>query len=181
MVNPAQNLANQLKKAPSSVANKVVDETSEVFDDVLDQLLGRTENPQVDSGVSSAVGLTNTPTFTEEDRQKQRSLDMSRLRELEEELKQVRIEKKVRELQEKIMGGEPVYLENYPEIPIEQKQVLKAQIEAVRQRQLAQAQQQAPKAEPTTRPSRRLFSFGGSKKHAEDLQRSTETRMPPSG
>ncbi|BCX14977.1 MAG: hypothetical protein KatS3mg088_660 [Patescibacteria group bacterium] len=180
MVNPAQNLANQLKKAPSSVAKKVVDETSEVFDDVLDQLLGRTENPQVDSGISSAVGLTNTPTFTEEDRQKQRSLDMSRLRELEAEIAKIRIEKQVRELQERIMRGEPVYLENYS-LPIEQKQVLKAQMEAVKQRQIAQVQQQAPKAEPTTRPSRRLLGFGGSKKHAEDLQKSTETRMPPSG
>lgn len=170
----------QIKKAPQDIAKKVLEETSEVWDEAVGQMLSsdRRQNSSVDN---DPLGLKADASFSEEEKNRQKQMDLSRLRELEAEIEKVRIDQKIKELQEKIMAGETVYLENYPEIPIEQKQVLKAQIEAVRQRMMEQESSQSVKTEPSTKPSRRLFSFGGSKKHAEDLQRSTETRMPPSG
>lgn len=170
----------QIKKAPQDIAKKVLEETSEIWDEAVGQVLSgdRRQNFSADN---NPLGLKTGTSFSEEEKNRQKQMDLSRLRELEAEIEKVRIDQKIKELQEKIMAGETVYLENYPEIPIEQKQVLKAQIEAVRQRMMAQASSQSVKPEPSTKQSRRLFSFGGSKKHAEDLQRSTETRMPPSG
>ncbi len=183
MTNPVQNIASQIKSAPQDIAKKVAEETSEVLDDVITQVLGKKDisNNSQNNDSSNFLGLNREASFSEEEKNRQKQADLSRLRELESEIEKIGIEKTIRELQEKIMAGETVYLENYPNIPIEQKQVLRAQMEAVRERLASQQQAQQPKSEPSTRLSRRLFGFGGSKKHAEDLQRSTETRMPPSG
>ncbi len=182
MPNPAQKITSQIKTVPQDVVRRVADETLEVLGDAKSQVLvskDKPNNSQMDDG--DFLGLKGDYSFSEEERNRQKQADLSRLRELESEIKKVEMEKTVRELQEKIMAGEVVYLENYPGIPIEQKQVLKAQMEAVRQRLEDRQQVSQPKPEPSTRPSRRFLGFGGSKKRVEDLQRSTETRMPPSG
>lgn len=183
MANNVPKIVSQVKNIPKGIAKKVVDETSGVLEGAVTQVLSTKDkyNNSQDNGDNIFLGLNVDKSFSEEERDKLRQADLSRLRELESEIEKIRIEKTVRELQEKIMAGETVYLENYPDIPIEQKQVLKAQLEAVRQRMMVEKQSQRPTPEPSTKPSRRFFGFGGSKKHAEDLQRSTETRMPPSG
>jgi hypothetical protein len=185
MGNPAQDATNQSKQAALKAVKSLLNEPSEILKTAAKQIALEPESSDKNNNSNqsdSFLGIQENG-FSEEEKRKQQQVDMSRLRELEAELRQVRIENIVRELQEKIMNGEPVYLEEYAELPIEQKQVLKAQMEAVAQRRQAEAQAQASKAafEPSSRPSRRLFGFGTSKKHAEDLQKSTETRMPPSG
>ena len=184
MGNPAQDIASQTKQNAIKMAQTLVQEPSEILKTAAGQILPTSEENLPDKSNQSASFLNVSENgFSEEDKKKQEQVDMSRLRELEGELRQVRIEKTVRELQEKISNGEIVYLEEYPEIPVEQKQVLKAQMEAIAKRREEEVKAQAGQAvsEPSSRPSRRLFSFGGSKKHAEDLQKSRETRMPPSG
>jgi transcription elongation GreA/GreB family factor len=184
MGNPAQDIASQIKQNAVKVAQTLVQEPFEVLKTAGNQVLSGSEKSSSakPSPASSFLDVSENG-FSEEERKRQNQIDMSRLRELEAELKQVRIEKVVRELQEKIANGEVVYLEEYPEIPVEQKQVLKAQMEAIAKRREEEVKAQAGQAvsEPSSRPSRRLFSFGGSKRHAEDLQKSRETRMPPSG
>ena len=184
MGNPAQKIASQTKRNAIRMAQTLVQEPSEILKTAAGQILPTSEKQSpTKSGQPSSFLDVSENGFSEEDKKKQEQVDMSRLRELEGELRQVRIEKTVRELQEKISNGEIVYLEEYPEIPVEQKQVLKAQMEAIAKRREEEVKAQAGQAvsEPSSRPSRRLFSFGGSKKHAEDLQKSRETRMPPSG
>jgi len=184
MGNPAQKIASQTKRNAIRMAQTLVQEPSEILKTAAGQILPTSEEKLPDKSNQSASFLNVSENgFSEEDKKKQEQVDMSRLRELEGELRQVRIEKTVRELQEKIANGEIVYLEEYPEIPVEQKQVLKAQMEAVAKRREEEVKAQSGQAasEPSSRPSRRLFGFGGSKKHAEDLQKSRETRMPPSG
>jgi len=184
MGNPAQKIASQTKRNAIRMAQTLVQEPSELLKTAAGQILPTSEKQSpTKSGQPSSFLDVSENGFSEEDKKKQEQVDMSRLRELEAELRQVRIEKIVRELQEKIANGEIVYLEEYPEIPVEQKQVLKAQMEAIAKRREEEVKAQAGQtvSEPSSRPSRRLFSFGGSKKHAEDLQKSRETRMPPSG
>jgi|GEM_PF-1531381 len=184
MGNPAQKIASQTKQNAIKVAQTLVQEPSELLKTAAGQILPTSEkqSPTKSDQPSSFLDVSENG-FSEEDKKKQEQVDMSHLRELEAELRQVRIEKIVRELQEKIANGEVVYLEEYPEIPVEQKQVLKAQMEAIAKRREEEVKAQAGQAVsgPSSRPSRRLFSFGGSKKHVEDLQKSRETRMPPSG
>jgi hypothetical protein len=73
-------------------------------------------------------------------------------------------------------------LEDYPQIPIEQKQVLKAQIQAVEQRRQQEAYAQTSLAEPSSRPSRRMAgAVRGMKGKLDQLKRKSEIRMPPSG
>lgn len=184
MGNPVQDTSSQLKKAAIKMAQDLAQEPVEILKGVASQVLPVSEELSQNSkdSQSSFFGIKKN-NFSQEEKEEQDRVDISRLRELESELKQIRIEKQVRELQEKIANGDVVYLEKYPEIPIEQKQVLKAQMEAVakRRQEEAKAQSSYIQAEPSSRPSRRLFSFGGSKKYAEDLSKSRETRMPPSG
>jgi len=139
------------------------------------------EGQSVQSPSTKGTGGLNqeNPTgFREEEKKKQAQIDLSHLRELEAEVKKIRIENQVKEIQQKMMAGETIYLEEYPQIPIEEKQVLKAQMEALKRKAVAPAIQE----EPSLRPSRKgFFGLKKPKQAVDQLQRQTETRLPPSG
>lgn len=98
------------------------------------------------------------------------------------ELEDVRKQNLLKELQKKISEGEEVPLENYPELSIEHKQVLKAQMEAVKaqiQRQ-KQVQENSSFIEPIAKKGRQLFNFG-KKTAVKREQQHVEKVQPPSG
>jgi hypothetical protein len=97
---------------------------------------------------------------------------------LQQEIKDMENQKIFNELLKKISEGEEVSLENYPQLTAEQKQVLKAQMEAVKMRR-EEAEKEKPVAEPVTKKSRKLFGFGSSQ--AEKQKTHVEKILPPSG
>ncbi|MBI2103371.1 hypothetical protein HYT59_00035 [Candidatus Woesebacteria bacterium] len=99
---------------------------------------------------------------------------------LEAELKDIRRQKVLEDLQRRIAGGEEINLESYPELTIEQKQVLKAQLAAVKARKEKEKNGEAQTLiEPTTKPKKNLLA--GVKTRVERLKHRGEIRMPPSG
>ena len=95
------------------------------------------------------------------------------------ELDEIRKQNLFKNLQAKISQGIEVPLEDYPELSMEQKQVLKAQMEAVKNQRLAAAQPSSGLVEPTLKRGRR---FGPTQKQeAEKQQTRVERPVPPSG
>lgn len=96
------------------------------------------------------------------------------------ELDDIRRENLFKDLQRKISQGEETPLEDYPELSLEQKQVLKAQMEAVAKRTTANSQQTTTLVEPAAKKGRRLFNFG-KKTEVKRQQTRVENIVPPSG
>jgi hypothetical protein len=104
-----------------------------------------------------------------------------RMEALEAELKDIRKQDLFKDLQNKIAQGLEVPLEDYPELSMEQKQVLKAQMEAVKfqKQQAAYAQSQEGFKSPVSKKGRR---FGETRKEeAQREQTHVEKPVPPSG
>lgn len=94
------------------------------------------------------------------------------------ELDDIRKQNLFKDLQRRISQGEEIPLEDYPELSLEQKQVLKAQMEAVKAR--TQQPRKTSLVEPGAKKGRRLFSFG-KKQEVKKQQTRVERVNPPSG
>lgn len=104
-----------------------------------------------------------------------------RMEALNQELKDMHKQELFAGLQARISEGEEIPLTDYGNLSMEQKQVLKAQMEAVKsQKQQAQDSQDSYEVPSiSSKPSRR---FGAGQKHeAEKQQTRVEKPVPPSG
>ncbi|MGA2910925.1 MAG: hypothetical protein ABSE04_03965 [Candidatus Microgenomates bacterium] len=104
-----------------------------------------------------------------------------RMEALNQELKDIHKQDLFKDLQAKIAQGIEIPLEDYAELSMEQKQVLKAQMEAVKfqKQQAAYAQSQEGFKTPTSKKGRR---FGETRKEeAQREQTHVEKPVPPSG
>jgi hypothetical protein len=103
-----------------------------------------------------------------------------RMEALQKEIDDIRKQDIFKDLQRRISEGEEISLEEYPELSMEQKQVLIAQMEAVRN-QKAAANKNVLTEVPTihSKPSRRFGA--GQKSQAEKEQTRVEKPVPPSG
>jgi hypothetical protein len=99
---------------------------------------------------------------------------------LQSEIDDIRKQDVFKDLQSRISQGLDVPLEDYPELSMEQKQVLKAQMEAYKNQQQASFQANVNEVPAIhSKPSRR---FGAGQKHeAEKQQTRVEKPVPPSG
>lgn len=103
-----------------------------------------------------------------------------RMEALNQEIADIRKQDLFNDLQSRIAEGEDVSLENYTELSMEQRQVLKAQEEAVKNR-IDKEQNTGLNEVPAihSKPSRR---FGAGQRHeAEKQQTRVEKPIPPSG
>ena len=104
-----------------------------------------------------------------------------RMEALERELSDIRKQDLFKDIQGRIAGGEEVPLEEYAELSMEQKQVLKAQMEAVKfqKQQAAYNQSQEGFKMPGSKKSRKMGS--SQKQEAEKQTTHVEKPVPPSG
>lgn len=103
--------------------------------------------------------------------------DGRHLQALESELKDIRRQKIFETLMQRIQNGEEVPLEEFTELSFEQKDVLKAQIEAVRTRNLQPVTNELP--ELSLKRGRKMG--GGQKGAARRETTRVEKPVPPSG
>lgn len=96
------------------------------------------------------------------------------------ELTDIQKEELFKDLQRRIAQGEEIPLEDYPGLSLEQRQVLKAQMEAVKIRNAESGMQNVELQEPVAKKSRRLFNFG-KKQEVKRQQTRVERIVPPSG
>ena len=175
------NTAQPAKNLAQVVAKQIAQEPWEILKQAGSQVAG-TEQPQ-NPDMQEEVGREGTPEqqqneklLGERDKVRSQRLIEALLAELRDKTKGDLI----KNLQAKIANGEAVYLENYPQLTAEEKEMLKKQIETVAiQKQQLQSQNQGL-VEPATRKGRRFFNFG-KKTQMQRQQTQTERPLPPSG
>ncbi len=186
----SSSVGNNTVKTAQDIARNIVrqvaQEPLEILEDAGDQVIG------VDSikhQNNQTVGYPDTQTtnqsgnsVSEQQHSQDKVFANRRMQALQNEVDEIRKQGVFKELQAKISEGENFPLEDYPELSMEQKQVLKAQMEAVKIQQAQAAVAEAGVREVPTihsKPSRR---FGAGQKHeAEKQQTRVEKPVPPSG
>lgn len=178
MTNIVKGVKNTAKNQAIAAAKAMAREPSEFVNTAKHQIIENTAATRdVDSNEKNENDIANSPNV-----QEVKKRDQTRIRELESELKEIEKAKLIKALQQKISQGIPVYLEDYQNLSIEEKQVLKAQIEAVNQKKQQEILQQDRLAEPQAKPSRKIGqAVKGMKGKLEQLSKKSEIRMPPSG
>lgn len=178
MSNP---IISSAKKAAIATAKQMAQEPLEVLKSSATQVTG-TEST-TSSGQSGQAVNPQQSIMDEQDIQRQKKADLVKSKNLlsayEAELKNIRNQKLIKELQQKIANGETVYLLNFPELTEEQRKYLEAQVvaytEKKRQEQMA-AQTSVPQI--SSKPSRRM---GAGKQNVKSEQTRVENVKPPSG
>lgn len=148
-------------------------EPLEILKNAREQIVGEEPTGQADS---TQPGIQNNQ---EQERIQDKVKSGRRIEALDRELKDIERERIFKELQRKIAEGIEVYLEEYPNLSMEQKQVLNAQAEAVKL-QNSKLKSQNSLVEPAAKKGRRLFGFG-QKAAAEKQTTHVEKPIPPSG
>lgn len=152
-----------------TVANQVARQPLEILKDAATQLTGtESVNPQE---TNTEINPDSPQANTENSQAKlqDKAFTERRIQALESEIKDIEKQNIFGGLQARITQGEAVPLEDYTELSMDQKQVLKAQMEAVKN-QRAQASYQASLQEVPTihsKPSRR---FGAGQKMEAEKQ-----------
>ncbi len=169
------NTAQTTKNLAKTIAKQIAGEPLEILKDVKEQVIG--SNPQ---------GQSSQPRETREENPEekyQRELNEKlkserRIEAFDRELKDITKENLFKDLQAKISEGMEVYIDEYQELSMEQKQVLKAQQEAY-EKQKATVENQSEKRSffGSSKPSRRM----GQKQQAQKEQTRVEKPIPPSG
>ena len=165
------NLAQKITK-------QIVREPLEILRDVKEQTVGETLNPSVPPPENQNEDQKKLVDDQKELGDKMKS--GRRMEALQREIEDIRKQDIFKDLQRRISEGEEVYLEEYPELSMEQKQVLMAQMEAVKN-QKAAVNKNVLTEVPTihSKPSRRFGA--GQKQQAEKEQTRVEKPVPPSG
>ena len=172
-MNPAQTTKNLAQK----IAQQMAQEPLELLKTARSQVTGETSG-QLDS---QTTGQETTEQLHNQQKAQDNLKSQRRMEALNRELEDIRKQKLFSELQRRISQGEEVPLQDYPELSMEQKQVLNAQMEAVRQQMLNAKNANAKSfVEPTAKKGRQLFNFG-KKTAMKREQTHVEKPVPPSG
>jgi hypothetical protein len=175
----AQDTANSAKNLAQQIAKQMAREPLELLKDAKEQTTGDTiGSPDHAPGDQT----DDQKKLTEQQGKVNDQLKSGRRMEaLNRELVDIHRRKQFAELQKRILEGEEIALEEYPELTMEEKQVLKAQMEAVKKQiEIQKAQDKSGLVEPAVKKGRQLFNFG-KKQSVKNEQTRVEKPVPPSG
>ena len=149
-----QNLAQQLSQEPLEILKAA-------------QEMVAPSQPVASASEShpEAVDQSDTP--------QKSTTDLRRIEALNREIEDIQREKLYNEILKRIESGEEIFVEGLSGLTLEQKQVLRAHQESVKQQKLL-AQQQVQNANILTPTSKRGRRFGANKK---DVAKREETRV----
>jgi len=174
-MNTTAQIKQQLKKSAAQIASEPLEilKTAKIqtgVEQVPVQFSGQEPKQQKDSGLQN-----------EESYKKQiNESDMRHLEALNNEIRDIQRQKLFNELLLRIQSGEEVPIEEFAELTHEQKDVLKAHLEAVK-KQSMQGSTKEGLIEPSAKKGRRFGGFGKCKNPAEQQQTRVEKPVPPSG
>jgi hypothetical protein len=179
MTGLAQDTTKSAKTLATQIAKQMAREPLEVLKDVKEQTAGESFGP------SGKPDTSQNPPDQDKLKHDQNELadkqKSTRLIEaLNRELEDIHKQDLLHDLQKRISEGEEVPLEEYPELSMEHKQVLLAQMEAVKAQRMAQGAagfNEVPVVH--SKPSRRFGA--GQKSQAQKEQTRVEKPVPPSG
>ena len=178
-MNLLKSTGKQSKKTVQQIAKQMAREPLEIL---------KTAGSQVGGKEKSVSNNQTQPTSRTQSKGKHQQNGVPSEMELEmkserllranrEELDQIRKGKVYADIQKRISEGEEVPLENISELSMEQKQVLKAQMEAIKMRKAKQQEKQF--VAPVGKQKRGILP--GMKGKIQKMKRKTELRKGPSG
>lgn len=177
------NTTAQVKQAIKKSAQQMANEPLELLKNAARQVTGETaENSNAKNTNDKFISENqNSEMPNDEQKYKQQvaEQDGRHLEALESELKDIRRQKLFNEIMRRIREGEDVPLEEFVELSYEQKDVLKAQIEAVKK---ANSQQLTANSQIDMPQAKRGRKMGGGQKGAAKKEETrVEKPVPPSG
>lgn len=180
-MNPAKQVGQTARDIAENIAKQVAREPLEILKDVGEQVTGiESTLPQKENQESQTVN-PHEDISTQQNELKDRAFANRRREALQNEINDIRKQDLVSKLQGDISQGIKVPLENYTELSMDQKQVLKAQMEAVENSRKEASIQASVNEVPAihSKPSRRFGA--GQKQEAEKQKTRVEKPVPPSG
>lgn len=167
--------AKSAKSVAAGIARQIAQEPAEILKDAGEQVRGDTHSET--AGENFKGSDENLAVHQANDQATSQRL----VKALQKEIEDIQKHDLVSTLQAKISEGTEVALNDYHELSMEEKQVLKAQMEAVRKQNRLQAYNQSLGEVPAihSKPSRRFGA--GQKQEAEREQTRVEKPIPPSG
>lgn len=171
--------AKSAKNLAQAVAKQFARESQEILRTAKSQVAGETLRPQeAPQNSPQEAGAAGNPEGHGELQDKIKAV--RRMEALNRELEDMHKQEVFKDLQKRISQGEEIPLENYSELSMEQKQVLRAQMEAVKIQKEQMENQSVPEVPGVrSKPSRRFGA--GQKREAEKQQTRVEKPVPPSG
>jgi hypothetical protein len=170
------------KKLAQTIAKQMAQEPLEILKNASEQVTGQ-EAPRSQESQSSPSGNQDQQKLIEHQNELHDKMKTGRRMEaFQRELDDIRKQNLFKELQAKISEGLVIPLEDYSDLSMEQKQVLKAQMEAVKfQKQQAEyaATEGGGALFGSAKKSRKMG--GSQKQEAEKQQQRVEKPVPPSG
>lgn len=176
------NTTAQVKQNIKKSVQQMQAEPLEILKTAQEQIFGEELKPN--QRTQKEYKDLSPQTSSEELSQKKEGIiaDNRNLEALQSEMRDIRRQKLFDKLLQRIQNGEYVAVEEFQELSHEQRDVLKAQLEAVRgQRENAKNANDKPLIEPSSKKSRRFGGFGKRKNPAEKQQTRVEMPLPPSG
>lgn len=167
------------KSIAQQVARQMAREPLEILKESGKQVLGSPEMAKSkEIGTPEKSGSDDLIAHNQKKEQVKRK-DTSLLSALQSEVRDIQKQNLIKDLQLKIQNGEDVYLEQYPELSENERQLFQSQIASVMTQ--SQMQTKLPVAPPSSKPGRRFGMGRGPKVTAEKQQTRVEKPIPPSG
>lgn len=176
----AQNTAKSSKNLAKAIVKQMAQEPAEILKTAQEQAFGKESFPQK-PGQNLDKGVDRDRKLDEQQKISDKLRSQRHVEALNRELADIKRQNLFKDLQKRISDGEVVPLEDYPELFPEQKQVLSAQMQAVREQKTnVQRGQEEGLVEPASKKGRKLFNFG-KKTAMKREQTHVEKPVPPSG
>lgn len=175
----AQNTAKSSKNLAKAIAKQIAQEPAEILKTAREQVL-REETSSQNLSQGSGVETDQRKKLEEQEKISDKLRSQRHVEALNRELADIKRQNLFKDLQKRIGEGEEVPLEDYPELSLEQRQVLTAQMQAVREQKTNMQKPQENLAEPAAKKGRKLFNFG-KKTAMKREQTHVEKPVPPSG
>lgn len=176
----AQDTTKSAKSLAQQIARQIAREPLEVLKTASSQVTGEEVQRPQENRSSPQTSEDQTKLLHNQQEIQDKMKSTRRMEALERELGDIHKQDLFKDLQGRISRGEEIPLEDYSELSMEQKQVLKAQMEAVKfqKQQAAYNQSQEGFKMPGSKKGRKM---NGQKQEAEKQQTRVEKPVPPSG
>ena len=178
-MNTAKQVGQSARDLTQKIARQMAQEPFEVVKTAEEQVI----SPEVITPNENSNNENQQKTLVNQQKLQDKMMASRRMEALNRELKDIHKQDLFKDLQNKIAQGVEVPLEDYSELSLEQKQVLKAQMEAVKNQKRQMAYNESQKGFPlvSSKPSRRFGADRSRKAEAERQQTRVEKPVPPSG
>lgn len=183
MNNTAKQAGQSARDLAQKIARQISQEPLEVLKNAGSQVTGvETPRPQENSSQNQNPE-TQAKIIQHQNELQDKAKSGRRMEALNQELKDIHKQDLFKDLQGKISQGIEIPIADYTELSMEQKQVLKAQMEAVKYQKQQAEYNKSQKGIPSviSKPGRRFGAERTQKAEAERQQTRVEKPVPPSG